>query len=133
MGWLKDCFLEIQKWDDTTTTQGSRLVWLNCYGIPLHLWNATTFNKIGQIWGEIISISKESFNCVSFTIGKVLISTTTMEKINQVITLVNKDRKYNVRVSEEQYVINTILRSECKCNGCSTPENSTCNSNFERE
>lgn len=73
------------------------LVWLNCYGIPFHVWNATTFNKIGQIWGEIISISKASFNCVSFTVGKVLISTTTMETINQVINLVNKDRKYNVK------------------------------------
>ncbi|KAG5539457.1 hypothetical protein RHGRI_019859 [Rhododendron griersonianum] len=29
---------------------------------------------------------------------------------------------YNVRVSEEQYVINTFLRSECKCKGCGLDE-----------
>ncbi|KAG5550142.1 hypothetical protein RHGRI_015184 [Rhododendron griersonianum] len=83
MGWLKDCFLEIFKWNDTVSTQGSRLVWLNCYGIPLHVWNVATFNKIGQIWGKIISISEDSFKSLSFTVGKVLISTTTMETINQ--------------------------------------------------
>ncbi|KAE9445683.1 hypothetical protein C3L33_22421, partial [Rhododendron williamsianum] len=98
MGWLKEYFLEIHKWNDTISTQGSRLVWLNCYGIPLHVWNAVTFKKIGQIWGEIISISEDSFKCFSFSVGKVLIATTTMETINQVITLVNKDKRYNVRV-----------------------------------
>ncbi|KAI8553504.1 hypothetical protein RHMOL_Rhmol05G0021000 [Rhododendron molle] len=41
---------------------------------------------------------------------------------NLVITLNNKNRRYNVRVSEEQYVINTFLRIECKCKGCLSAE-----------
>lgn len=84
--------------------------------------NHTLFKKIGQNWGEVISISDETFGNVSFTVGKVLVATKHMDLINQEILLINNDRRYSVRVSEEQFVINTFFKSQCKCIGCSSEE-----------
>lgn len=51
MAWLREWFVESHKWEDAKNNPVSRLIWLNCYGIPLHLWNAQTFLNIGKLWG----------------------------------------------------------------------------------
>lgn len=38
--WLEDFFVEVHKWEENMSASNSGLVWLNCYGVPLHLWNA---------------------------------------------------------------------------------------------
>lgn len=96
----------------------SRLVWLNCYGIPLHLWNAVTFKKLGEKWGNVIQICKDTLHDISFAVGKVLISTQVMDIINQVVTVENRGAKFKVRVCEEQVVVNTTFRIDCNCKGC---------------
>lgn len=58
MAWLRDWFIESSKWEETKTSPCSSLVWRNCYGVPLHLWNLETFTEIGQAWGDVILIQK---------------------------------------------------------------------------
>lgn len=116
--WLQDWFLEIHKWDKHRVIPPSRSVWLNCFGVPLHLWNSVTFKKIGQIWGNVLEISNDTIQETSFCVGKVLISTQTLDVINQVILVENKGVQFKIRVCEEQIVVNTILRAECNCKGC---------------
>lgn len=115
---FQEWFVDIMKWEESMEVPCSRMVWLNCYGIPLHLWNVDTFKKIGRKWGEVISISDDNFKGLSFIVGKVLISTTVMEIINQVIEVEHKGRIMNIRVIEEHVVINTFLRASCSCKGC---------------
>ncbi|KAI8571108.1 hypothetical protein RHMOL_Rhmol01G0092000 [Rhododendron molle] len=119
---FQEWFVEIKKWEEAMEVPCSRMVWLNCYGIPLHLWNVDTFKKIGWKWGEVVSISDDTFKGLSFVVGKVLISTTAMEIINQVIEVEHKGRIMNIRVIEEQMVINTFLRASCSCEGCVAQE-----------
>ncbi|KAI8550779.1 hypothetical protein RHMOL_Rhmol06G0133500 [Rhododendron molle] len=45
-----------------------------------------------------------------------------MENINQVIMVENKGKTFQVRVIEEQLIINTILRTDCTCHGCRVAE-----------
>ena len=118
MAWLKDWFVESSKWEDTVTNPCSRLVWLNCYGIPLHLWNSQTFSEIGRIWGDVIKLADETAKNLSFAVGKVLISTNIMDSINKIVELVNKGKSIKIRVMEEQMVVNTMLRMDCVCPGC---------------
>ncbi|GFS33349.1 hypothetical protein Acr_00g0027860 [Actinidia rufa] len=118
MAWLKDWFVESFKWENTKSNPSSRLVWLNCYGIPLHLWNLQTFSEIGKIWGEIIMIAEETLKNLSFVVGKVLISTTVMDSINKTVELDNNGSLTQIRVMEEQLVMNTVLRTDCACPGC---------------
>lgn len=121
--WLKDWFLESHKWDKFTIKPAhSRLVWLNFYGIPIHLWCATNINKLGQIWGEVITEAEETFKCLSFVVGKVLISTSKMELINEVMDIECRNEVFKIRVIEEQMVIHTFLKADCTCKGCNVQE-----------
>ena len=118
MAWLKEWFVESSKWEITKSNPCSRLVWLNCYGIPLHLWNHQTFSEIGKIWGEVIMLADDTIKNLSFAVGKVLISTTVMDLINKVVELDNNGSLTQIRVMEEQLVVNTVLRTDCACPGC---------------
>ncbi|GFZ18405.1 hypothetical protein Acr_27g0001440 [Actinidia rufa] len=118
MAWLKEWFVESFEWENTKSNPCSRLVWLNCYGIPLHLWNLQTFSEIGKIWGEVIMLADDTMKNLSFTVGKVLISTAVMDSINKVMELENNGRISQIRVMEEQLVVNTVLRTNCACPGC---------------
>lgn len=44
-------------------------------GVPLHVWNSETFLKIGQTWGDVVLIADDTIKGLSFSVGKVLIST----------------------------------------------------------
>lgn len=35
----------------TMETWGSRMVWLRCYGLPLHFWNVACFSKVVSTFG----------------------------------------------------------------------------------
>lgn len=118
MAWLKEWFVESSKWEDTMLNPCSRLVWINCYGIPLHLWNNHTFSEIGRNWGDVIMIAEDTIKKVSFAVGKILISTTIMDSINKVVELENNGKLIKIRIMEEQLVVNTVLRTDCACLGC---------------
>ncbi|GFS29226.1 hypothetical protein Acr_00g0005860 [Actinidia rufa] len=118
MAWLKEWFVESSKWENTKPHPCARLVWLNCYGIPLHLWNYQTFSVIGRIWGEVIIPTDDTIKNLSFLVGKILISTSAMESINKVMELDNNGNLFQIRVMEEQLVVNTVLCTDCACSGC---------------
>ena len=46
---------------------------LNCYSVPLHLWNAGTFFSIGRVRGDVIALDEGTSGFLSFNVGKVLI------------------------------------------------------------
>ncbi|KAI7985209.1 Polyadenylate-binding protein 1-like [Camellia lanceoleosa] len=78
-----------------------RLVWLNCYGVPINFWNAITFSNIGKAWGEIVQLEDETLKGMSFVVGRVLIFTKCFEMINQTMTVEFKGISYPIRVIEE--------------------------------
>lgn len=45
-----------------------------------------------------------------------------MENFNQVIMVENKGKTFQVKVIEEQLIVNTILRTDCTCHGCRVAE-----------
>ncbi|GFY88917.1 hypothetical protein Acr_06g0008570 [Actinidia rufa] len=104
MTWLKEWFMESSKWESTKSNPCSRLVWLNCHGIPLHLWHYQTFSEIGKIWGDVIMLAEDTIKNLSFAVGKVLISTTVIESINKTMELDNNGSLSQIRVMEEQLV-----------------------------
>ncbi|KAL7260580.1 hypothetical protein ACSBR1_006274 [Camellia fascicularis] len=52
IAWFQDWSVFIKEWSSDLHLEQERFVWLNCYGIPLNLWNTNTFRKIGRLWGE---------------------------------------------------------------------------------
>ena len=88
---------------------------LNCYNVPLHLWNVGTFFSIGRVPGDVIALDEGTSSFFSFNVGKVLISTSNFEVINQMINLEVNGKLYPVRVVKEQ--VNSFMQSVCtgKC------------------
>lgn len=103
--WLHNWFNEIKKWSPEIQEVHRRNIWISCYGVPLHGWNALTFKKIAQLWGEVIEMDEATTKGLSFAAGKVMISTEKWDRIDEVIQVVVKGNPFNVRVVEEQVVI----------------------------
>ncbi|KAI8018423.1 hypothetical protein LOK49_LG04G03770 [Camellia lanceoleosa] len=103
--WFSSRFEDAKEWSfwkrDNPCT---RAVWINCYGVPLNLWNFNTFESIGNVWGETVSVDESTLSSSSFISGKVLIVTSHFEVINSLVQLVCKGVESNIRVVEEQMI-----------------------------
>ncbi|GMP81599.1 hypothetical protein CsSME_00036251 [Camellia sinensis var. sinensis] len=100
--WFKDWCESIKIWESDDTAEQERCLWLRCYGVPLSMWNRSTFNKIGSVWGSVLSLDGNISQPETFSHGRVRIATGCMEFINQTIKLECKGRIHSVLVCEEQ-------------------------------
>ncbi|PSS34892.1 Extensin like [Actinidia chinensis var. chinensis] len=116
--WLREWFMEVHKWGEQPEIKYRRLVWVNCYGVPLNAWHATTFIDVGNHWGDVISLDDGTAKCLSFAVGKIKVSTAIMEPINEAINLEVNGVLYPVRVCEEQVVTHLASHTKCNCIGC---------------
>ncbi|KAL7208298.1 hypothetical protein ACSBR1_030118 [Camellia fascicularis] len=127
--WFKDWCESIKIWDSEVNAEQERCLWLRCYGVPLSMWNRSTFSKIGSRWGSVLvweqailplpkrgSLDGNISQPQSFSHGRVRIATGCMEFINQTINLECKGRIHPVLVCEEQlhnsFDSGSILSSE---------------------
>ncbi|KAK8671541.1 hypothetical protein V6N13_038135 [Hibiscus sabdariffa] len=83
---LKEIFTEVETWTDLFHLP-ERTTWIQVTSVPLHCWNLTTFKRIVDSWGSLISLGEnasQSFDCEKVTL---LISTQQRERINEVSKL----------------------------------------------
>ncbi|KAL7253570.1 hypothetical protein ACSBR1_007993 [Camellia fascicularis] len=113
--WIGDWCEEIVMCNPDFHRGGERKVWVCCFGIPWSLWNRTTLNRIGNLWGEVICIEGDICNPESFEYARIQILTKCMEPINKVINLECKGYSRTVRVWEHLSGLPKILagRSDC--------------------
>ncbi|GMP63436.1 hypothetical protein CsSME_00025132 [Camellia sinensis var. sinensis] len=104
---------DIIQWRPELDLVQERIVWLTCYGIPLHLWNRSNLVKIGSIWGEVI----DGAECLpqSSVCGKLRVLTKCMDSVNSVINLVTKHSSHPVRVLEVQGLEAKTINQCCSC------------------
>ncbi|KAH7833188.1 hypothetical protein Vadar_003897 [Vaccinium darrowii] len=105
LSWMSRWFAEVHKWSPELPNIRRRNVWISCYGVPLHGWSALTFQKIGQLWGEVITMDEATIKGLSYAAGKVMIATEKWDRINEVILVEVKGKEFEVRAIEEQVVI----------------------------
>lgn len=51
--WMNFWFESVKPWRGEPTSM-ERLVWLSCKGVPLSVWNTSTFRSIAECWGSLI-------------------------------------------------------------------------------
>ncbi|KAK8615170.1 hypothetical protein V6N13_068951 [Hibiscus sabdariffa] len=81
---LKEVFCEVEAWTEVFHLP-ERTTWIQVTGVPLHCWNPTTFKRIVDYWGSLISLGEnasQSFDCEKVPL---LISTQHKGRINEVI------------------------------------------------
>ncbi|KAK8663521.1 hypothetical protein V6N13_083337 [Hibiscus sabdariffa] len=97
--YLKEIFVEIYLWLENISIQ-RRVTWLEAGGVPLHCWNNVTFNRIVELWGKVEALGENVFklyDCEKFTL---LISTSQMTGIEEVIDFEVGNMIHEIRVTE---------------------------------
>ncbi|KAL4286973.1 hypothetical protein AHAS_Ahas19G0139700 [Arachis hypogaea] len=56
MNSLLRIFHSVRRWDESEKSE-SRRVWLECFGVPLHVWSVDTFKMLGDMINEWVHIT----------------------------------------------------------------------------
>ncbi|KAK1567397.1 hypothetical protein Q3G72_011649 [Acer saccharum] len=107
----RDGFVQSQfLWDDKfnsmvkgsdPTTHHSRLVWINCEGVPLKFWKAEFFKKLGWLLGEPVLIEQETLHKETFDRGRILVLIPLYQPCHGLIKVSVGDGKFFVKIFED--------------------------------
>ncbi|KAI8032107.1 Ubiquitin-like domain-containing protein CIP73 [Camellia lanceoleosa] len=97
---IQDLCAEVRSWGEECALEPSRLVWLHCFGIPFYLWNLSTFQRIGNLWGDFIRV--DSLDSKSLVCGRILVHTRVMESIRSMVYVECNNKQFAVSVLEGQ-------------------------------
>ncbi|KAL2666260.1 hypothetical protein AAZV13_02G269000 [Glycine max] len=78
-------FHSLEKWSPGMQP-GNRLVWLQCWGVPLHAWNIENISKIVAAVGEMVEVDEEVEEMQRIDRARVLIRTPRGPMIQHTIT-----------------------------------------------
>ncbi|KAK1415124.1 hypothetical protein QVD17_30895 [Tagetes erecta] len=79
-----------------------RLAWLNVKGVPSCLWDASTFDLVGNSFGKLFVPSTISVFDNNLSVGRVSVLTISLETINEGLLLKRKDKVYKIMVEEDK-------------------------------
>ncbi|CAL5381885.1 unnamed protein product [Camellia sinensis] len=99
--WIYDWCEMFTSWEKGMRMDNERLVWLNCYGVPHSLWNSKTYQKLGELWGELVVLDENITNMVSLNCGRIQICTSQLEKIDHMVLPECRGNSYPIRVVED--------------------------------
>ncbi|KAL7228748.1 hypothetical protein ACSBR2_007444 [Camellia fascicularis] len=78
-----------------------RCVWLRCHDISLNLWNMSTFNSIGSLWGSVLNLDGDICQPKVFSHTRIRVVTSCMEFINKTIVLECKVKLHPIIVCKD--------------------------------
>ncbi|MFS7981591.1 hypothetical protein Hanom_Chr10g00952771 [Helianthus anomalus] len=79
-----------------------RIAWLNIHGVPLHLSGNETFDSIGRCFGKVIHASQRQPEDNFLTYDSVCVLTDTVNRIEEVVSIVEEGKRFKVWVEEER-------------------------------
>ncbi|KAH7834001.1 hypothetical protein Vadar_011815 [Vaccinium darrowii] len=98
---IRSWFSYFEPWNGDAASL-SRLVWINCRGMPFNIWCHNSFKRIGEMWGEFIALDVETMHGLSYDVGRLLIVTEKQERIDEWINICVRGTNYKVKVWEEE-------------------------------
>ncbi|KAK8674989.1 hypothetical protein V6N13_033063 [Hibiscus sabdariffa] len=112
---LKEIFLEVCYWSEAFKIP-DHTTWVEVVGIPLHCWNYLTFKRIAECWGSLVALGENLNQIQGCEKMALLISTSQMMKIEEVMEIEVGTEVYSVRVFEI-YVVKVSSRVQSSCPG----------------
>ncbi|KAL4391189.1 hypothetical protein AHAS_Ahas03G0220200 [Arachis hypogaea] len=99
---LLQFFHKVWRWKVSERCE-TRRVWLEYYGVPLHVRSSETFKTIGGQWGDVIRCDIDSGVGSSFRAGQIQVDTGTFEVIRDWIYISIGESGFDVYVNEVGY------------------------------
>ena len=90
---------EVKPWSEDFNVQ-SRFAWIFCHGLPIQVWNLSSFKIIANLWGEFVQVDGKTLHCSEFIRGTILIQTEQVSRIDENISVWSGDKEFVVRISE---------------------------------
>ena len=98
---LKIWFREVHPWVPYDTLD-SRLVWLQCYGVPLQIWNQRFFRVMAELSGDFVEIDTRTVDKSQLEVGRVRICTSEIHRpISHLIKVLVGKENFLVSIKEE--------------------------------
>lgn len=96
----KNYFDSLKVWDGKCNLE-ERLTWIIIKGVPVSLWDPTTFDIIGNSFGKVVVPSSASILSENLSFEKVGILIRSNKEINENIIIKRKDQAFKVHVYED--------------------------------
>ncbi|KAK8703997.1 hypothetical protein V6N13_047633 [Hibiscus sabdariffa] len=112
---LKETFLEVCYWSEAFKIP-DRTTWVEVVGIPLHCWNFQTFKRIAECWGSLVALGENLNQIQGCEKMVLLISTSQLKKIEEVMEIEVGNEVYLVCVFEV-YVVKVSSSVHYSCLG----------------
>ncbi|XVE92437.1 hypothetical protein REPUB_Repub01dG0097300 [Reevesia pubescens] len=78
----------------------SKVIWVACYGIPIHAWTLETFQNIAERWGDFVQMDNVTLEMNGFSKGCMQINTTLLSKIEESFDLQVGDKLFPIKAIE---------------------------------
>jgi hypothetical protein len=98
---IKYYFSDLKPWNPgLVATQ--REVWVQIYGIPLHIWGENLFKIVGKRLGEFMDYDEETARMLRFDVARIKIQTTIWAFIDVVLKVEVEGLSFDIWVVEEK-------------------------------
>ncbi|KAE8704159.1 hypothetical protein F3Y22_tig00110458pilonHSYRG00089 [Hibiscus syriacus] len=107
--YLKEIFMDIMLWTESLSHK-ERVVWIELDGLPLHCWNEITLKRLAGLWGRFETFGENVNHLLDCEKVNMLISTTLVARIDEVVDDVVEKQKFGVRVLKVGMVDHSIVK-----------------------
>ena len=86
--WWTTMSSKVVVWSSSTSlVVSSRVVWLQVYGIPMHVWDEPLFKELGNLFGVFVDFDEETISRNHLDFGRIKVSTTRMGLIDEQVRI----------------------------------------------
>ncbi|CAL0316838.1 unnamed protein product [Lupinus luteus] len=98
--WSAKIFCSVYPWSSECVAD-ERLVWIRCFGLPLHAWNEGVFGQIAKVFGTLVEVDEASIRKVCLEFCRMLIQTPSWSRIEDSLIVNILDKEFTIHVREE--------------------------------
>ena len=102
-----DCFSSMVRWSDSLVVQ-ARLVWINCWGIPLSCWSPEFFTKLGWQVGEPLCVDNKTRDKIFLEKGRILVLIPYQHTVSVEVKIVGGSRPFVVKLEEDRNPVDFV-------------------------
>jgi hypothetical protein len=115
VGWWCSWFERIEEWSPNLVSN-QRVVWLKCYGVPLHAWGNAIFRCVAFKFRLFADVDHETRNMLRGDMARIKIVTNKLSVIDFSMVVSVLGKKFVIRVMEEVWAMDVNGESKgCRC------------------
>lgn len=100
--WISTWFDELRSWS-AREIDNERLVWVRCYGVPVHAWSVEFFSFLISGIGEFICVYDNTLRKKSMDVARILYKTKVHDLVSRLIKVDIGGDVFSIKMTEEWY------------------------------